>query len=126
MLETTEKLPQDPQEGVLVSVMQSSSKDIKKERANQALTNAHMAFKQKIDVVYNDINTLKIRQTDLIHNLVPKTTISTEFDVNTTDFVDKNIKILEDLTNKELWYEALKAEYLRLFGKVYVEPQAFL
>lgn len=119
-------LEKDLEQGELVNLIHANTSTIKKERGNQVLTNVHITFKQKIDAVWNKINEYKIRQTDLLHKLVPKTTIETSFDVNSIDFVDKNLDILKEMANEELWLEKLKIEYKRLFGKDYVEPESFL
>ena len=111
--------------GTLVALMKSSSSEIMKERGNQVLTNIHSTFKQKIDASFNRINELKIKKTELLHKLVPSTTIQTAFDVNTVDFVDKNVELVRELANEELWFGALKAEYFELFDKEYTEPESF-
>lgn len=111
--------------GTLVSLMQANTATIKRERANQVLANVHNTFKQKLDSSWSKINELTIKQTDLMHSLVPKTSINTAFDVNAVEFTDKDVAITKELANEQLWLEALKKRYQELFGKAYVEPETF-
>jgi len=116
----------DTNNGSLVNLMRASVSKIKQERANQVLNNVHTTFKQKVDASFNKIGELAARKADLLHKLVPTTTIQTDFNVNAVDFVDQDCKILQELLNEEIWFEGLKKEYKALFGKEYVEPESFL
>ena len=114
------------QEGVLVKLIHASSNELKQTIANQAISGAHGLFKQKVDAVWTKINQNKIRQVNLTNTLIPKTTVDIVYEVNVSDFVDKDLEILKEMTNDEIWLGKLKDEYKRLFGKDYVEPETFL
>lgn len=112
--------------GSLVRLMQASASNIKKERANQVLSNIHTTFKQRVDASYNKIEELNARKNEMLYKLIPNTTIQTDFEVDPTDFVNKRVSIVKELVNEKIWFEALKKEYFELFGKNYVEPETFL
>jgi len=112
--------------GALVSLMKASSSKIKLERANQVLNNVHVTFKQKVDASFNKIGELQAAKADLLHKLVPTTTIQTDYNVNAVDFVDQTTELTKKLANEKMWFTALKEEYCNLFGKEYVEPESFL
>ena len=112
--------------GSLVRLMQTSSSNIKKERANQVLTNIHTTFKQRVDASYNKIEELNARKTEMLYKLIPNTTIQTDFEVDPADFVNKRLNILKELVNEKIWFEALTKEYFELFGKNYTKPETFL
>lgn len=116
----------DEKAGSLVRLMQTSTANIKKERANQVLTNIHTTFKQRVDASYNKIEELNARKTEMLYKLIPNTTIQTDFEVDPADFVNKRLNILKELVNEKIWFEALTKEYFELFGKNYTKPETFL
>ena len=113
-------------DGMLVNLVKQSPKEIREGRGEQALNDIHICFKQKVDAVFSKLNKLKNDMNNQLYKLIPNTTFSTSFDINPTEFVDSRTESVKELTNTELWYEALKKDYRKLFGKDYVEPESLL
>ena len=112
--------------GSLVEILKSSVGEIRRERANNIVTNIHRAFKEKIDSAYNKLEEIKVTKAEKLTKMLPSTTVATTFEVNTTQFVDEWEKLVKEELNLKLYFEALKFEYKSLFEKEYVEPESFI
>ncbi len=122
----SDKINQEPTEGMLVNLVKSSPKDIREGRGTQALNDVHLTYKQKIDAVHSKITALKNEMKNQLYKLVPNSTTQTNYDINPLEFIEKRVKLVEEYENTTIWFTALKADYKILFGKTYVEPESLL
>lgn len=90
---------------------------IKKERADEIIEDAEIAYQRRVQDMARDLRNLK-RDRDRMIDLSPGTRDTLQFpDFRGTDFAEAHIKLTKDIYNLEKWVELVTVEYERLFGK---------